>query len=78
MPSYKLQVQEDDAKPDYWHDVKGGSGEMLVFTDESSARAKLEEMYPVLAKMEKFAAGPKRTRVVVVNPYSDIDQEKED
>ncbi|MEP7154777.1 MAG: hypothetical protein ABI905_03330 [Betaproteobacteria bacterium] len=78
MPSYKLQVQEDEAKPDAWHDVKSDSGEMLVFTDESAARAKLEELYPVLAKMEKFAAGPKRTRVIVVNPYSDIDKEKED
>ena len=78
MPSYKLQVQDDDAKPDYWHDVKSGSGELLVFNEESAARARLEELYPVMSKMEKFAAGPKRTRVVVVNPYADVDSEKED
>ncbi|MBL0121919.1 MAG: hypothetical protein IPP88_04060 [Betaproteobacteria bacterium] len=44
----------------------------------AAARAMLEELFPVLVKMESFAAGPKRTRVVIVNPYQDIDKEKED
>ena len=78
MPSYKLQVQDDDARPDAWRDVSGDNGQLLVFDKEPEARAKLESLFPVLAKMEKFAAGPKRTRVVVINPYSDIDKEKED
>ncbi len=78
MPSYKLQVQDDDARPDAWRDVKGETGQLLVFDKEQDARARLETLFPVLVKMEKFAAGPKRTRVVIVNPYQDIDQEKED
>lgn len=77
MPSYKLQVQDDDANATIWHDVKSGSGQLLVFQDESNARATLEELYPVLVKLERFASGPKRTRVLVVNPYQDIDAEKE-
>jgi hypothetical protein len=78
MPNYKLQVQDDDTRPDQWRDVNGESGQPLVFDREPAARTKLEELFPVLVKMEKFAAGPKRTRVVIVNPYQDIDKEKED
>ena len=78
MPSYKLQVQDDDARTDVWRDVKNESGQLLVFDKEPAARARLEELFPVLVKMENFAAGPKRTRVVIVNPYQDIDEEKED
>ena len=77
MPNYKLQVQDDDANATIWHDVKSPSGQALVFQDESKARAKLEELYPVLVKMERFASGPKRTRVIIVNPYQDIDAEKD-
>ena len=77
MPSYKLQVQEDDSQPTLWHDVKSTAGQLIVFQDEQQARAKLEELYPVLVKMERFASGPKRTRVHIVNPYRDIDAEKE-
>ena len=77
MPSYKLQVQEDDSQPTLWHDVKSTAGQLIVFQDEQQARAKLEELYPVLVKMERFASGPKRTRVLIVNPYRDIDAEKE-
>lgn len=77
MPTYKLQVQDDDARPDYWHDVKSESGQLLVFDNEPGARARMEELYPILVKMERFASGPKRTRVLIVNPYSDIDKEKE-
>lgn len=77
MPIYKLQVQEDDANATLWHDVKSAAGTLLVFQDENQARAKLEELFPVLVKLERFASGPKRTRVIIVNPYSDIDAEKE-
>lgn len=77
MPSYKLQVQDDDANATIWHDVKSASGQPLVFQDESKARARLEELYPVLVKLERFASGPKRTRVIIVDPYQDIDAEKD-
>lgn len=77
MPSFKLQVQDDDARPEVWRDVKNEFGTLLVFDKEPEARARLLELFPVLVKLEQFAAGPKRTRVVVVNPYQDIDEEKE-
>ena len=77
MSTYKLQVQDDDAQPLNWRDVKSDDGSLLVFDKEPVAREKLEQLFPVLVKLEKFAAGPKRTRVVVVNSYSDIDEEKE-
>ncbi len=77
MSTYKLQVQDDDAQPLNWRDVKSADGKPLVFNDEPAARSQLEQLFPVLVKLEKFAAGPKRTRVVVVNAYSDIDNEKE-
>ena len=77
MTSYKLQVQDDDARPDQWHDVKSESGQLLVFDKEPEARTRLEAMFPLLVKMERFASGPKRTRVLIVNPYQDIDKEKE-
>jgi hypothetical protein len=77
MASYKLQVQDDDTKPDLWRDVKAENGTLMVFDKEPEARQKLAELFPVLVKMEQFQADRKRTRVVVVNPYQDIDQEKE-
>ncbi len=76
MPTYKLQVQDDDNNAAIWHDVKAADGSVLVFTKESEARAKLEALFPVLVQLERYAAGPKRTRVVIVNPYADIDDEK--
>jgi hypothetical protein len=77
MPKYKLQVQEDDAKPDAWHDVKNEKGELVTFENEADARKKLKELFPVLVKLEEFAAGPKRTRVITMSPYADIDDERE-
>ncbi len=77
MPKFKLQVQEDEAHSDVWHDVKSASGELLTFDQESDARAKLKALYPVLVKLEEFAAGAKRTRVVAVSPYADIDDERD-
>lgn len=78
MPTYKLQVQADEKQPQLWEDVKSGSGELLLFNKEADARTRLMELFPVLVKMEQYAAGPKRTRVVVVNPYQDIDDSKEE
>lgn len=60
---FKLQVQDDEDDARVWHDVKGSGGELLKFEKESDARAKLEELFPVLVKMERYA-GPKRTRVI--------------
>ena len=77
MPKYKMQVQDDDARPDYWHDVTSESGQLLVFDKEPDARTRLEALFPLLVKMERFASGPKRTRVLIVNPYQDVDKEKE-
>jgi hypothetical protein len=77
MTTYKLQVQDDDAHPESWRDVLNEHGKLIVFDKEPDARAKLEEMFPLLVKMERFASGPKRTRVLIMNPYQDIDNEKE-
>ncbi len=38
---------------------------LQVQDDDNDARAKLAELYPVLAKMEQYA-GPKRTRVIAI------------
>lgn len=61
---FKLQVQEDEKDPQAWHDVKGADGKLLIFETEAAAHAKLEELYPILVKMERYAAGSKRTRAV--------------
>ena len=61
---FKLQVQEDDNDPQAWHDVKGQDGKLLTFEKESAARAKLEQLFPILVKMERYAADSKRTRVI--------------
>ena len=62
---FKLQVQDDDNDARVWHDVKGPHGAPLKFEKETDARAKLEELFPVLVKMERYA-GPKRTRVISI------------
>ena len=61
---FKLQVQDDDNDARVWHDVKGPNGTLLTFKNEDEARAKLEELYPVLVKLERYSAGSKRTRVL--------------
>lgn len=65
-PKFKLQVQEDEADHRLWHDVRAPDGKLFVFDREDEARAKLEELFPVLFKLEQYAAGPKRTRVIVM------------
>jgi len=77
MPSYKLQVQDDDADTTIWRDVNAENGSPLLFASEGEARARLEALFPVLVQLERFAAGPKRTRVIVANAYEDIDDEKD-
>ena len=72
---FRLQVQDDDSDPASWHDVKGGDGKLLLFAEERDARAKLQELFPVLVGLEKFAAGHKRTRVLrVYDPDQDEDK----
>jgi hypothetical protein len=63
---YKLQVQEDPDNPSSWHDVMGSDGSLLTFREEGEARRKLEQLYPVQVKAEKFDAGPKVTRVLSI------------
>ena len=77
MPDFKLQVQDDDTHSDVWRDVKDANGAPLLFQGEPEARSHLEQLFPVLVKLEKFVAGPKRTRVVIANAYGDIDKEKD-
>ena len=62
---FKMQVQEDANDPGSWHDVTGPDGSPLAFEKESEARARLESLYPVQVKMEKYA-GPKTTRVIAI------------
>ncbi len=61
---YKLQIQDDPDNPASWHDVLGSDGTLLTFRDEGEARRRLEELYPVQVKAERFDAGPKVTRVI--------------
>ena len=61
---FKLQVQEDEKDASAWHDVNGPDGKLLIFEKEADGRAKLEELYPVLVKLERFASGSKRARVI--------------
>jgi hypothetical protein len=74
-PKYKLQVQEDESDPRLWHDVSTPEGRLYLFDDPAEARAKLEELFPVLYKLEKFSAGPKRTRVIAI--YGADDEEED-
>lgn len=61
---FKMQVQSDEKDPDAWHDVKGAEGELLTFRSHAEARARMEALYPVLVKLENYAADRKRTRVI--------------
>lgn len=63
MALFKLQVEQDDQS---WHDVKNADGTVLTFDKQETARAKLEELYPVMVKLERYQSGPKRTRVIAI------------
>jgi len=78
MTMYKLQVQEDDANPEQWRDVLDADGKPALFDDPLKARITLAALFPVLVKMESLDADRKRTRVIVVAPYDDIDNPKDD
>ena len=52
--------------PQAWHDVKGPDGKLLIFEKETDARAELEKRFPILVKLERYAAGSKRTRVISI------------
>lgn len=69
---YKLQVEESAGQ---WRDVLDDSGELLVFDDEDEARAELAKRYPVETGLEKYKAGPKTTRVLIIDPYADKDED---
>lgn len=62
---FKMQKQDDENDPRSWHDVRGPDGSPLLFENEAEARARLESLYPVQVKLEKYA-GPKTTRVIAV------------
>ena len=57
---YKIEVQDETG---IWSDVRGADGAVLIYNEESEARAALAEKFPVLVQMEKYAGG-KRTRVI--------------
>ena len=59
---YKIEVQDETG---IWSDVRGADGAVLIYDEESAARAALAEKFPVLVQMEKYAGG-KRTRVIRV------------
>lgn len=61
MYRYRLHVEEDNRD---WRNVTGPDGKLLTFETEDEARAKLEELFAVLVKMERYA-GPKRAHVIV-------------
>jgi hypothetical protein len=62
---FKMQRQDNKDDPRSWHDVTGPDGKVLTFEKEADARAKLESLYPVEVKMEKYT-GPKTTRVIAI------------
>jgi hypothetical protein len=70
---FKLQHCDDQG---LWHNVLGADGKPLTFAVEADARAELARRFPVEVQMEKFA-GPKTARVVVADPYKDVDEEAE-
>jgi tRNA U34 5-methylaminomethyl-2-thiouridine-forming methyltransferase MnmC len=63
---FKLQVQDDVDNPASWHDVLAPDGTLLTFTREDDARRKLEELFPVMVKAERYGAMQKRTRVIAI------------
>jgi len=57
---YKIEVEDGHG---LWTDVRGDDGAILTFDKEDEARAKLDELFPVIVQMEKYTGG-KRTRVI--------------
>jgi hypothetical protein len=63
-PCTSCKCRKDENDPRIWHAVPGPHGKALVFDDEALAHAKLEELHPILVKLEHFSAGSKCTRVL--------------
>jgi hypothetical protein len=59
---FKIETQEENG---LWHDVRAANGEPMTFATKEDARRKLEELFPVMVKMEQYGGG-KRTRVIAV------------
>jgi hypothetical protein len=74
MPRFRIQVQ--NAKG-LWSTVNAASGEPLEFAQENDARAEAERLFPVETGVARYA-GPKTVRVVIANPYQDLDEAEED
>ena len=66
---FKAEIQEENG---LWHDVLGPDGRPLTFVTSKDAHARLEELYPILCKLEKYG-GDKRTRVVAILEDEDED-----
>lgn len=70
---FKLQRQDAQGR---WHTVVGADGKPLTFDEEGRARQRLRELFPVELGVEEYA-GPKTVRVVVADPYADLDADQE-
>jgi hypothetical protein len=57
---FKIEIEDGHG---IWNDVRGADDAILTFEREDDARAKMNELYPVLVQMEKYG-DPKRARVV--------------
>jgi hypothetical protein len=62
MAIYRIQTQEENG---LWHDVRGPDGKPLLFDSMDKAHAALDQMFPVLVKMQHYG-GTKRTRAYEV------------
>lgn len=62
MAIYRIQTQEENG---LWHDVRGSDGKPLVFESMEQAHAALDQMFPVLVKMQHYG-GTQRTRAYEV------------
>jgi hypothetical protein len=60
-----FKIQVDEADNGVWRNVIGADGKPLAFASSAEAHQKLEQLFPVLTKTEKYV-GPKRTRVIAV------------
>lgn len=62
MALYRIQTQEENG---LWHDVRGPDGKPLLFESMAQAHAALDQMFPVLVKMQQYG-GTQRTRAYEV------------
>jgi hypothetical protein len=74
MPAFHLQRMDDNG---IWHTLRDSAGAAIEFPEEAQARQYLREQFPVAVQLEQFA-GPKSVRVIVAQPYKDIDEAEEE